>query len=204
MARFFLIRHGLNDETGQILSARKPGLHLNATGREQAQRVAMHLAREPIRAIYSSPMERTQETAQPLAEKLGLEVQIDEGLNEFHFGDWTGCAFDAVDQIEERQRFNHWRGGIRPPGGELALEMQARTVAAILHLSARHGPDNTVACFTHADPIRAVIAHFTSMPIDLYHRLEISPASLSIVEVGDWGPRILGLNLPIGEQHWPG
>lgn len=201
MARFFLIRHGLNDETGKILSARKPGLHLNATGREQAQRLAAHLAQEPIRAIYSSPMERTLETAAPLAEKLGLEVRIDEGLNEFHFGEWTGYTFEDVDQIEERQRYNHWRGGIRPPSGELALEMQVRVVAAIIHLNARHAPDDTLACFTHADPIRAVIAHFAGMPVDLYHRLEISPASLSIVEVGDWGPRILGLNLPAGEQH---
>src|SRR5436305_11011237 len=92
MATFFLIRHGANDLLDRAIAGRLPGVHLNAHGRQQAERLAERLAQEPIRRIYSSPLERARETAQPLADRLGLEMRIAPELNEIDFGDWAGQA----------------------------------------------------------------------------------------------------------------
>src|SRR6059036_1326091 len=101
-----------------------PGVHLNPSGVRQAGRLSERLAGAGIVAIYSSPLERAVETAQPLAGKLGLSVVQRRALGEIHFGDWTGRTLDQLDGDAEWRRFNSFRSSTQPPGGELMPEVQ--------------------------------------------------------------------------------
>jgi probable phosphoglycerate mutase len=176
----------------------RPGWHLNENGKRQVERLARRLERPAIQAIYSSPLERAVETATAIGKPHHLDPRLDEELGEFHAGEWEGLAIDDLDRREEWRRFNHFRGGTRAPGGELMIETQARMIRRVQALTERH-PGETVAIVSHGDPLRAVVAHYLGIPLDLMLRFEISPASVSIVEVGEWGPRVLSVNERTGE-----
>jgi probable phosphomutase (TIGR03848 family) len=193
MTTFLLIRHGDNDAIGQIMAGWTPEWHLNARGKQQAERLAQRLAARPIRAIYTSPLERAVETAEPIARQHGLELQQVEALGEIRLGEWEGRPIAELDRREDWRKFNAFRSGTRAPGGELMIETQTRMVQQITSLCERH-PDDTIAVVSHADPLRAVIAYFLGMPLDLVQRLEIGPASLSVLQVHGWGARVLSLN----------
>lgn len=193
MTTFLLIRHATTDAVGKSLAGRKPGVRLNAKGRTQAEVLAARLTEAPIASIYSSPLERARETAEPLARQLNLEVQICNGLNEIHFGEWTGRKLEELAPVPEWQRFNCFRSGTRIPGGELMLEAQARVITELERLREKH-PGEVIAVITHGDLIKAAIAHYAGVHLDLFQRIEIDPASVSIVVLSDYGPRILRLN----------
>ena len=193
MTRLYLIRHGNTDWVGRVLAGRAPGIALNAEGREQAARLPDRLAGVPIDKIVSSPLERARETAAPLAARLGLEVEVRDGVTEVDYGDWTGRTFAEVGPDPLWRRYDATRSVTRIPGGELALEVQARVVAELERL-ARETPDGVVAVVSHGDPIKSALAHVVGSPLDLIQRLEISPASVSVVELGDRGPRVLCVN----------
>jgi probable phosphomutase (TIGR03848 family) len=193
MSRFFLIRHGLNDLVGRALAGCRPGVHLNSEGQRQAQELAARLAHLPITAVYSSPLERCLETAAPLARQLNLEVQIDDDLREVEFGRWTGKSLDELQDEEQWRHFNSFRSGAPIPGGELMITVQARMVAALDRLRHRH-PDDHIAVFSHGDVIKAAVAHYAGIHLDLFQRLEIDPASATIIEVADHGPTIVCVN----------
>lgn len=182
MIRLLLIRHAVTDAVGQRLSGRKSGVPLNEQGRAQAEALARRLAHLPIARIYSSPLERAVETAQPLARRLNQEVVIDEGLVELHCGEWTDCTFDALRERPEFQRFNTFRSAHRIPGGESMLEAQARMIRFIEQLYEHHAHE-TVAVVGHSDLIKAVLAYYAGIPLDMIQRLEISPASVSMLDV---------------------
>ena len=143
--------------------------------------------------MYTSPLERAVETAEPIAERHGLEAQRAEALGEFRVGEWEGACIQDMDSNEEWKRFNAFRSGLRPPGGELMIEMQTRMVRQIHCLCGVH-PDQTVALVSHADPIRSVMGHFLGAPLDLLLRLEISPASVSALRVEEWGASVMCVN----------
>jgi probable phosphoglycerate mutase len=143
--------------------------------------------------VYASPQERAIETAEPIARGHRLTVQPVEGLAEVRFGEWEGLTMAQLEQIGDWKRYNAWRSGVCPPGGEFMLEVEARVVRTAEELRVRH-PDDTIAMVSHGDPIRALIASYLGMPIDQQLRFEISPASVTVVEVGDWGPRVMGMN----------
>ncbi len=193
MAYFLLIRHGHNDSVGHRIVGRLPGVSLNARGNEEAQGLARRLAHLPITHIFSSPLERARQTAAPLAERLGLEVRLCEALNEFDYGTWSGETFEALEKEPRWRRFNRFRSGIRVPGGETILEVQARMVGWVARLGEEH-PQGMMALFGHADPLKSVIAHYLGFPLDHMMRLELSPASVSILALHDQGPRVLCLN----------
>jgi probable phosphoglycerate mutase len=193
MTTILFIRHGLNDWVGRALAGRTPGVHLSAQGRAQADALPARLASMTIHAIYSSPLERARETAEPLAAARGLDVRLLVDAVEVGVGDWTGQTFDALDPDPRWRAFNTFRSMTRPPAGELAPEIQARIVRAVERLCADH-PGQTVALVSHADVIRAAMAYFAGIPIDLAHRLDIAPASISIVRVFDTAVRILAIN----------
>lgn len=194
MTTFLLIRHGTHSLLNRMLVGRKPGVSLSVEGQAQAERLAERIAAHmPLTAIYSSPMERATETAQPLSDRLNLPVQIAEEFNELDFGDWTGFDFDKLHSLPAWQHFNSYRSGTRIPNGELMLETQARAVSGLSKLHAQHG-DETVAVVTHGDVIRAIINYYLGAPLDLFRRIEISPASISIVALHDWGPQVLRVN----------
>lgn len=198
MTTFLLIRHALNDTVGRLIAGRAPGVRLNADGRAQAESLAERLAGLPLTAVYSSPLERARKTAEPLARRHGLEVRISEAFNELDFGGWTGRSLFELEADEHWRRFNSFRSSTRPPGGETMLEAQARMIAGLERLRADSG-DAKVAVVGHGDPIRAAVMHYAGIPLDLFLRVEISPASVSVLELSDYGPRILSLNDMCGQ-----
>ncbi len=192
MTTFLLIRHGDNDSLGHRLAGWTPGIHLNARGRAQAERLAERLSRAGVRAIYSSPLERARETAEPLGQRLGIEVRILEAIGEIRMGEWTGRTFDELQRDPRWRQVNAFRSGARIPGGETMLEVEQRMAAALEQMRREH-PGEVVVVVTHGDPIRAILCHYLGIPLDLMHRLEIAPASVSVVKLGeDWAqaPRI--------------
>lgn len=193
MTKFLLIRHALTDAVGKCLSGRTPGLSLNDEGRRQSRELASRLSHQSIAAIYSSPLERALETAAPLAEITGLRARPDTDFLEIDFGTWTSLSFEELKNDTTFQRFNTFRSCTRIPGGELMAEAQTRIIRGIEKLTAIHR-NETLAIFSHADLIKSAIAFYAGIHLDMFHRLEISPASVSIIEIFEDTARILLVN----------
>ena len=175
-----LVRHGQTPTTGQLLPGRAPGLHLSETGREQADRVAQRLSELPLSALYSSPLERTRETAEATARVTGLPVNDDRGLLELEVGEWTGEKLAELAKKPEWQTVQQQPESFTFPGGESFSTMLDRMVAALTRIREAH-PGGTVACFSHADPIRAVLAHEMGTPLNKFQRLSVGPCSVSAI-----------------------
>ena len=195
MTTFYLIRHALNDYVGKAIAGWLPGVHLNTEGRAQAARLAQKLASAGFTHIYSSPLDRALETAASLAQATGLSVQTREELGEVRSGHWTGKTFAELDADPAWRTYNQFRSGTRVPGGELMIEVQTRMVAEMIRLREVH-PSGKLAIVSHADPIRTALVFFLGMPIDFYQRVEIEPASFSILALEEWGPVISRINVP--------
>lgn len=193
MTGLLLIRHALNDWVGERLAGWTPGVHLNEEGLAQASDLARRLAEVPLAAIYCSPLERALETAEPLAEAHELAVQVREGLGETHYGDWTGRALKDLREEELWPVVQVYPGGARFPGGESIREVQARVIAALDAIRDAH-PDQIVAVISHSDPIKLAVAHYAGLPLDLFQRLTISPASVTALAFSRFGPRLIYLN----------
>lgn len=195
MAIFLLIRHGANDTIkSSILAGRSPGVHLNDQGRRQAQALAAYLSPLNLAAVYSSPLERTMETAEPVARAQGKTVKILPALNEVDFGRWTGRSFDSLAGDPQWNAFNLSRSGTRIPGGEIGLEVQLRMIGALEELREKH-EQGLIALVSHGDPIRSAVAHCLGLPLDAILRIEVSPASVSAVDFTYWhAPRVLCIN----------
>lgn len=190
---FFLVRHGAVDGLGKILRGRMPDVHLNDEGRRQASALARRFEKERLDRIFASPLERTQETARPIARRLRLEVETAAELVEVDPGEWTGLEFEDVVGRTEWVRHQGWRSGTRIPGGETLLEVQARVLGLVARLREER-PGERIALVSHGDVIRVAVAAFLGMPIDLLERFDIQPASVTAVAVTDPGPRVLYLN----------
>jgi probable phosphomutase (TIGR03848 family) len=184
MTTIFLIRHAETDAVGNWIAGRSPGVHLNRVGLTQAQRLAEGLAGVPFAAMYSSPIERAVETAEPLADGLGLPVVERQALSEIDFGEWTGRTLAELDADRGWRLFNSFRSSYPIPGGESMIRVQARIVAEITCLARLH-PSQTIAAVSHGDVIRAAVAHYAGIPLDLLERFEISPASVTILKLSE-------------------
>lgn len=195
MTRLLLVRHGLTDAVGTTLAGRQPGWRLNADGRAQVRRLAEALARTPLQAVYTSPLERARETADAIAERRRLVPRPRLGLNEVDYGAWTGRTFVELTAIPEWEHFNRNRGMVRVPGGELLCEVQARIAGELEALAAAHR-GKTIALVSHGDVIKSAIAHCLGMPLDLLMRVELHPASVSVIEASAWGGTVRAVNLP--------
>jgi len=193
MTRFLLIRHASIEANGKRLAGRLPGMHLDELGKRQALALGERLSRLPIAAIYSSPLERAFETAEPIARLLGRKVAIREELLEIEFGDWTGKTFGELDELPEFQRFNSFRSCSPVQGGEFMLQAQLRMVLALDVVRRAHA-DECVAVVSHGDMIRAAIAYYAGIPLDLFQRLEVSPASISTIDIDDTVVRLVSIN----------
>ena len=189
-----LVRHGRTPTTGTTLPGRAKGLHLADEGRAQAEAVARRIAAlEGVAAVYASPLERTRETAKPIAEALGLRVTIDRGLLECDFGDWTGGDLKALRKLPEWATVQNYPSGFRFPGGESFTEMQTRMVGAIERLVAANR-GRTIVAVSHADPIKAAVAHALGTHLDLFQRIVVSPCSVSAIAYTATGPAVLAVN----------
>ena len=192
---FHLLRHGEPAIFGR-LNGRLPGVGLSEKGRAEAAMQAGRLAGEKIEAIYSSPLQRTCETAEILAERLGLSIRYREDVIEIDYGEWTGLSFDQIRRDERWQMWSRSRGIAAIPGGESWRQVQERVVGALFDLQQAH-PDGSVAIVSHGDVIRAALLFALGMPPDFYSRIEIAFASLSTVRLDGAGIRVSGLN------EWP-
>lgn len=182
MTKFLLIRHATTDAMGKSLSGRQPGIHLNEQGKLEAAALANRLSAFKISAIYSSPLERAIQTATPIAGLQNLICNVTNDFQELDFGSWTNKPFSELGDDEVFKRFNVFRSGTRIPGGEMMQEAQCRIVRGLERLTNDH-PGETVAVVSHSDMIKAAIAFYTGMHLDLMQRLEVSPASVSIIDV---------------------
>jgi probable phosphoglycerate mutase len=189
-----LVRHGHTESTGSVLPGRAPGLNLSDTGRAQAQRTAELIADgSTVDAIYTSALERARQTAAPIAAATGQRARVDRGLIECDFGDWTGQPLATLMKNREWSTVQRTPSSFRFPGGESFVEMQLRMVSTIERLRAAH-PGGTIVCVSHADPIKAAIAHAIGTHLDLFQRIVISPASVSVLAFISGSPVVLSVN----------
>jgi broad specificity phosphatase PhoE len=199
MTTFALIRHASHGLLGHTMVGRAPGVPLSPDGVREAERLAERLEGSVVGALYSSPLERARATAAPIAARLRLQVQIADELNEIDFGDWTNRTLTDLHDLEEWRRFNLFRSSSRIPNGEAMMDVQARMLRLIERLCSVH-PDLTVALVSHGDVIKATLAHHLGVPLDLFQRIEISPASVSLVRIARYGPEVLLINGLAGDR----
>jgi probable phosphomutase (TIGR03848 family) len=193
MTKFLLIRHGSTNMVGKRFSGRMPDVHLDENGKQQAKEIAQRLKSLPIKAIYSSPLERTIETAMPLAKELNLSVQTSEEFTEIDCGEWTGKEIDGLRDDKQFKLFNSFRSIAPVSGGEWMAEAQLRMVRQMQNLCLQH-PGETIVVVSHGDLIKAAIAYYAGIHLDLFQRLEIDPASVSIVIIYEETARIHLIN----------
>jgi probable phosphoglycerate mutase len=192
--RVFLIRHAHTDAIGQVLSGRAAGVSLSDLGRRQAEALPLRLKRyaSALDALYVSPMARAAETALPIGRAYAIEARVCEGLVEMDFGQWTGRALETLEADIAWRRFNAHRRTATVPSGEQASEVQTRAVRALRELSRVHA-GGTIAVVTHAEVIRGVLLHYIGATLDSVHRIEIAPASISALRLGE-EPQVLLVN----------
>ena len=189
-----LVRHGQTATTGSVLPGRAPGLHLAETGQAQAQRAADRIgALKRVDAVFASPLERTRETAAPIATATGCTVKRAKGLLECDFGEWTGRKLGDLRKLPEWSRVQSNPSGFRFPGGESFAEMQSRIWGELERLVTDH-PGGTVVAVSHADPIKAAVAMATGVHLDLFQRIVISPCSITPLLFTADGPIVLAVN----------
>jgi probable phosphoglycerate mutase len=191
--RLVLVRHAVTPHTGPLLSGRLPGIDLSETGVGQAEATAQRLAKLPVAAVYASPIERTTQTAQQIAAHHALEVRVLPGVVEADYGDWTGGKISDLAKTDEWKVVQVAPSRARFPNGESITEMQSRTVAALDDVVARH-PYETIVVVSHADPIKSAIAHYSGMHLDLFQRVHVSPASVTVFDFHPYGVMMVKCN----------
>jgi probable phosphoglycerate mutase len=202
MTTILLIRHGENSFVGKRMAGRLPDVFLNERGQKQAAALVTALQKAPIKAVYSSPMERAQQTAAPLAAALGLAVEPAPGLNELDMGDWQGRTLKQLSRLKAWKVVQSQPSAFRFPGGESFSEAQARGVAELTAMAERH-PEELVACFSHADMIRLVTAHFLNIPLDSFQRLGADTASITVLHIGKDGSAAVPRVNQVFSFEWP-
>lgn len=195
MTVFYFVRHGVTAHTGHKLSGWIPGIHLTDEGRAQAEAAAGMLASVPFKAIYSSPIDRTMETAAPIARLHGLEIVQAPSLGEVEYGKWSNRTFKTLVRTKLWEKVQRYPSGVRFPEGETFREVQTRAVEEVESIAARHRKQ-IVCCVSHADVIRLLAAHYLGVHIDLFQRLTVAPASVSVIALNDGRPLVISLNSP--------
>jgi probable phosphoglycerate mutase len=196
MAYVLLVRHGQNDWVDKKrLAGWTPGVHLNDEGRKQVKALANRLSQLPVKAVYSSPLERCMETAEAVANSRDLPVKKLESIGEVRYGKWEGKKLKKL--VKKRKRWSavqHFPSRFRFPDGESFLEVQQRAVEAVEILNGRY-KDEMIVLVSHADVIKLLLAHYLGMHIDMFQRIVIAPASVSILALAESGPlRVIRVN----------
>jgi broad specificity phosphatase PhoE len=184
MTVFHLLRHGERAEA-RVCAGRMPGIALTERGRAEITAVAERLAGEGVAALYASPLQRTRESAEIVAARLGLPIEFRDDLIELDFGEWTGSTFDSIRADPRWEAWRTQRSLARIPGGESMHQVQRRAVEAMLE---------TVVGVSHGDVIRGMLAYALGMPLDFLTRIEVSQGSLSTIRIDPAGIRVLAIN----------
>ena len=195
MPILLLIRHGENEytKTGK-LAGRLPGVHLNERGQKQAEELGKALAEIPIKAIYSSPLERAMETAKPIAQARKLDVIQEPGLLESNVGKWQGQSIRKLALTKYWKIVQRAPSRAGHPGGESFLQTQTRITSTLDAICAKHKPRDIVVCTFHSDPIKLAVAHYLGLPLDNFQRLGCDTGSVTALAIGEMGAQLLWLN----------
>ena len=196
MTLLLLIRHGENDyvKTGRM-AGRLPGVHLNERGQKQAQALGDALKNVPIKAIYSSPLERAIETANPIANARKLQILQEPGLLDTDIGKWQGKSLKVLSLTKLWKIVQHAPSRFRFPDGESFPEMQTRISETLERIIKKHNkPQDIVAVVFHADPIKLAVAHFMGMPLDNFQRLGCDTGSVTAIHASEAGANLVKLN----------
>ncbi len=202
MSRVLLIRHAPTPETGKKLTGRLPGIALDEQGRSRARRTAEHLAGLRLAAVYASPIERTWETAQLVAEPHRLDPIVEDGLLEVDYGAWSGRTLASLYKLKAWRTVQLTPSRVVFPDGESLLDAQTRAVQTVARLARKHRKQ-TIGLVSHADIIKAVLAHHLGQPLDLFQRIGVSPASVSVLDIPDSGsPSVVAVNTTGDPSSW--
>lgn len=196
MTLLLLIRHGENDyvKTGR-LAGRIPGVHLNEKGQNQAQALGEALRDVPIKALYSSPLERAMETAHPIADSHKLKIAQEPDLMDTHVGKWQGRSWKILRLTKAWKIVQHAPSRFKFPEGESFPECQVRIVNVLERAIKEHAkPQDIIAVVFHADPIKLAVAHFLGMPLDHFQRLACDTGSLTAIHAGESGAHLIKMN----------
>lgn len=179
MTTFYLIRHG-NIDYNLRVPGRQKGLSLSENGRNQAHSLIERFSAIQIDAIYSSPLQRAVETAQPLSENKRVPIVVRDELNEIDFGMWTGLTFDELESDLRWKQFHLYRNKCSIPEGEWMIEVQLRMIKVVNEMCDLF-PEQNILIFSHNDPIKAVIAYYCGISLDQFLRVSISTGSVSAI-----------------------
>jgi probable phosphomutase (TIGR03848 family) len=191
--KLVLVRHAVTEQTGPMLTGRAPGVDLSEDGRNQAKALGERLGDVPVGAVYASPIERTTQTAEAIAAHHALPVQALPGVIEADYGEWTGGKLADLAKTDLWKTVQRAPSRARFPDGESLAEMQSRMVTALEAVVADH-PGEVVVVVSHADPIKAAIAHYTGLHLDLFQRLVVAPASVTVFELSPYGAALVKCN----------
>lgn len=205
MPIIYLVRHGENDYVKEgRLAGRLQGIHLNERGYLQATHIADNVKNLPIKAIYSSPLDRTMETAAPIASLLNLEVQQREDLAEVNFGTWEGKTLKSLRRRKLWNTVQRSPSMMRFPQGESFLEAQQRVVNFLNCLSAEAKPKDLLLCVTHSDIIKLAVSYYLGLHLDFFQRIIVSPGSITTLGISQIGGVLLMLNYePSNQNNFP-
>jgi probable phosphoglycerate mutase len=190
---FFLVRHAVTSDTGIRLTGWTDGVGLTEEGLRQSEVAGEGLAGVDLAAVYSSPIDRTMQTARVIARRHGLTVKTRRGLGEIDYGKWTNRPLKALMKTKLWDQVQQFPSAVRFPDGESVREVQSRAVGALEEIAEEH-PKGKVCCVSHGDVIKLIAAHYLGVHIDLYQRIVIGPASVSVIALSRWGPRVIALN----------
>lgn len=209
MATVILVRHGRTtaNATG-LLAGRALGVSLDAIGRDQAALTGERLARVPLVGVVSSPLERCRQTAQFILDRQSgaPDTPLDPDLTECDYGQWQGRLLSDLATEDLWPVVQSQPSAVVFPGGESMAAMQARSVAAIRRhdaaFEAEHGPGAVWAAVSHGDVIKSILADALGMHLDLFQRINVGPASVSIVRYGPSRPSVYATNTDAGDLSW--
>lgn len=209
MATVLLVRHGRTtaNATG-LLAGRTAGVALDAVGRQQAARTAERIAAVPLAAVVSSPLERCRQTSRALLDRQSgtPETRIERAITECDYGEWQGRKLADLAKEPLWRTVQANPSAVVFPGGESMQGMQSRAVAAIRRIDAEveaaHGPAAVWVAVSHGDVIKSVLADALGMHLDLFQRISVGPASVSIVRYGEQRPEVVASNTESGDLAW--
>ena len=191
-----LVRHGDNEFVKKnLLAGRLPGVHLNDKGLHQAQQLAIYLSQAKLAGVYSSPLERTMETAKPIAQAHNLEAIPKSGLLEMDYGDWQGKSLKRLRRRKLWKTIQDKPSLAKFPRGGTFIEAQLRIVNEIKALCKAHKTKDVITCVSHSDMIKLAVAYYVNLHLDQFQRLVVQPGSLTTLHISSCSIQLINMNV---------
>ena len=200
MTRIVLLRHAHSSANAKaILAGRAPGVDLSDRGRKEAQDVAKRLKDINFSLIRVSPMERCAQTIEPLLAQLSKSrqakpiVEVEHDLVEVDYGKWTGRKLSILSRDKAWKVVQNTPSAMYFPGGEGLLDVQARAMRALNNAANTPGKGAKLLV-SHGDVIKSIVASVLGTHLDHFQKIDIDPASLTVLDFNGVDYRVLTLN----------